>query len=140
MEIKWSKGKEDFKDASHVRYEVFVKEQNVPIELELDEFDDQAYHIVGYENDEAIAVGRILEKESYYLVGRVAVLKEHRGKDYGKVIMENIIKKVEELGGKEIRLHAQMSAKGFYEQLGFEAYGDIFDEAGIEHICMKKCL
>ncbi|MCT4620256.1 MAG: GNAT family N-acetyltransferase [Marinisporobacter sp.] len=140
MEIKWSKGKEAFKDASSVRHQVFVKEQNVPIEIELDELDETAYHIVAYDKNHAVAVGRLLKKEKYYLVGRIAVLKEHRGKDYGNLIMKNIIKKVEELNGKEIQLHAQLTAKGFYEKLGFTSFGDIFDEANIKHICMKKCL
>ncbi|MCY6371315.1 GNAT family N-acetyltransferase [Clostridium ganghwense] len=140
MKIKWSKGKEDFKDANMIRKEVFVKEQNVPIEIEIDELDDTAHHIVIYENDKPVTVGRLLEKKKYYVIGRVAVLKEYRGKKYGKVLMENMLMKAEELGANEIRLHAQFYAKNFYEKLGFEAYGKIFNEAGIDHICMKKDL
>lgn len=140
MQIKWSKGKEDFKDASMIREEVFVKEQNVPIEIEMDEFDNASHHIVIYENHKPITVGRLLEKENYYVIGRVAVLKEFRGNQYGKVVMENILTKAKDLGAKEIRLHAQFYAKNFYEKLGFEAYGEIFYEAGIEHISMKKYL
>lgn len=140
MQIKWSKGKEDFKDASMIREEVFVKEQNVPIEIEMDEFDDPAHHIIIYENHKPVTVGRLLEKENHYVIGRIAVLKEFRGKQYGKVVMENILTKAKDLGAKEIRLHAQFYAKNFYEKLGFEAYGEIFDEAGIDHISMKKYL
>ncbi len=140
MEVKWSKGKEDLIDAVKIREEVFVKEQNVPIEIEMDAFDDMAYHIVMYENDKPIAVGRLVEKEKYFLIGRVAVLKDYRGKNYGKAIMKNILEKANELGAKEVRLHAQLTAKKFYEKLRFEPYGKIFDEAGIAHICMKKYL
>ncbi|MCY6353763.1 GNAT family N-acetyltransferase [Clostridium sp. ZS2-4] len=140
MQIKWSKGKEDLKDASMIREEVFVKEQNVPIEIEMDEFDDAAHHIVIYENHKPVTVGRLLEKGNHYVIGRVAVLKEFRGKQYGKIVMENILTKAKDLGAKEIRLHAQFYAKNFYENLGFEAYGEIFEEAGINHISMKKYL
>lgn len=140
MEIKWSKGKEDYDNASMIRREVFVKEQKVPLELDLDEFDDVAYHIVGYDKELPVAVGRLLEREDHYLVGRIAVLKEKRGYSYGKIIMEEIIKKVKELGGGEIQLHAQITAKGFYEKLGFLAYGDIYFEADIKHVSMKLVL
>lgn len=138
MEIKWSKGKEDFNDAWMIREEVFINEQNVPRELEEDGFDDVAHHIVIYENNKPIAVGRLIEKNSS--IGRVAVLKEYRGKNYGYLIMENLLEKAKELQGNEVILHAQLSAKNFYEKLGFEAYGEVFNEAGIDHICMKKYL
>ncbi|WP_373898066.1 GNAT family N-acetyltransferase [Haloimpatiens sp. FM7315] len=137
---KWSQGMDDFKDALFVRTEVFVKEQNVPLDMELDEYDNLAYHLVIYDNDKPIGVGRFVKIEDYYLIGRVAILKEYRGKGYGEFIMKSIIKKVKELGGKKIKLHAQVHAEKFYEKLGFKSYGEIFYEAGIKHVNMEMNL
>jgi len=140
MEIRWYKGKEDFHLTYEIRKEVFVEEQKVPVELELDEYDDTAYHIALFENNTPVATGRLVEGSEYFKIGRVAVLKEHRGKSYGKVVMENMLKKAAELGAKEVHLHAQLHAKKFYESLGFQPYGEVFDEAGIDHISMKILL
>lgn len=140
MKIDWSRGKENFKDPSFVREAVFIKEQNVPKEIELDEFDSIAHHIVIYEDQKPIAAGRLLETENYYSIGRVSVLKEYRGQDYGKLIMENILNKASALGANEVQLHAQLHAKKFYEQLGFTSFGELFVEAEIDHICMRKYL
>lgn len=123
-----------------VREEVFVREQNVPLELELDEFDDIADHLVIYKDQRPIAVGRLIEKENYYTLGRVAVLKEFRGKQFGYQLMKELLKKAQELGAAEIRIHAQLTAEKFCKKLGFIPYGEIFEEAGIEHISMKVTL
>lgn len=140
MEFNWFLGKENFEDARLVREEVFVKEQNVPLQIELDGYDDSAYHLIIYKDTRPIGVGRLLKKEGYYIIGRVAVLKEFRGKHYGNVLMNCLINKAKELGATEIKLHAQLYAENFYKKLGFKGYGEVFTEAGIEHICMNKYL
>lgn len=140
VEINWYKGKDEFHLTYGIREEVFVKEQKVPVELEMDEYDEIAYHVVVFENNMPVATGRLLEGDKYFKVGRVAVLRDHRGKGYGNLVMESMIKKAAELGAREVHLHAQLHAKKFYENLGFESFGDIFHEAEIEHISMKRII
>lgn len=71
-------------------------------------------------------------------IGRMAVLKEHRGKGLGAQTMQFCIKKATEQGHKKLYLHAQTYASEFYEKLGFTGYGGEFDDAGIPHIAMWR--
>jgi len=72
------------------------------------------------------------------LIGRIAVLKEYRGKQLGKLVVEKLLERAAELQAKEVHVHAQTYAAGFYEKLGFVAYGETFMESAIEHIGMMK--
>jgi len=137
MEIKWLKGTEDLSDPYYVRREVFVKEQNIDKDLEWDGMDAEADHIVIYIDGQPVATGRIIIDNGQYMLGRIAVLKEYRGRNLGRVLVENMMAKAFENGADEIHIHAQTRVRGFYEKLGFEAYGELYEEAGIEHISMK---
>lgn len=122
-----------------IRKTVFVEEQGVPDENELDEYEQISTHVIGYENKEAIAAGRIRPlKENIGKIERIAILKPYRGQGYGKKLMLAIEEIAYENGYKELVLNAQTHAQVFYELLGFEAYGEIFSEENIEHIKMKK--
>ncbi|MEW8956347.1 GNAT family N-acetyltransferase [Clostridium sp.] len=138
MEFKTFQGKDVlFKDAEYIRTMVFVEEQGVLKDIEMDDLDDRAIHIVMYNENLPIATGRIVEIEpKVYKVGRVAVLKEFRGQKLGYKVMEKIIEICKESDFKEIRLNAQLRAKDFYKSLGFIENGEIFLEANIEHIAM----
>ena len=92
---------------------------------------------MAYEDGSPIATGRIMLYDSNYKIGRVAVLKAHRGKNLGLGIMQALINACHAMGGHRQILHAQTHAKGFYEKLGFTSYGEEFDEAGIPHIAME---
>ena len=137
MDIKWLKGSEDLSDAFYVRREVFVKEQGIDEKIEWDEMDAKSDHIVIYMEARPVATGRLVIADGQYMLGRIAVLKEYRGQNLGKVLVENLIEKAFQKGAREIHIHAQISVKAFYEKLGFKAYGDVYEEAGIEHINMK---
>lgn len=137
MQIKWLKGNEDLREAFEIRDQVFVKEQHVPKEMELDELDKQCDHIILYSNGEPVATGRIVIEGNKHFLGRIATLKKLRGKGFGKIMVEAMINKLFTEGVKEVYIHAQISAQGFYEKIGFKAYGDRFYEAGIEHINMS---
>ncbi len=121
-------------DAMPVRHEVFIVEQQVPPELELDEFDAVSAHAVAYsEGGEAVATGRLLPDGH---IGRVAVLKSWRGRGIGRQIMLALMQQAQRHGLPGVALSAQYHACSFYEALGFQAEGDIYMEAGIEHIDM----
>ncbi len=143
MEIIWTRDLESksYAEGLRLRKEVFVKEQKVPAEEEVDEFEKDCYHLSIYDGEEAAATGRILPKSGEKVkFGRVAVAKEKRGTGLGKLVMEEMEKKTLELGYKKIILGGQLSAVPFYEKLGYTPYGDIFLDGGIEHRMMKKDL
>lgn len=126
-------------DAFAVRIAVFVDEQQIPREEELDEHDSSAIHCVGYLKDAPIAAGRLVVNDGYGKIGRMAVLKEHRGAGYGAMVLEALEREGAVRGVREFRLSAQLSARGFYDRLGYVGDGDIYDEVGIPHIAMVKC-
>lgn len=113
--------------AVEIRMQVFVKEQGFSKELELDEFESIATHLVGFENDRMVATARYFFDTSRdsYLISRIAVMKEYRGKGAGAEIVKAAEKEIVKKGGKSAVIHAQMQAKGFYESIGYTSYGDI---------------
>ena len=134
---KWFLGIDDLSDVYYVRRKVFIEEQGIPEEIEIDGTDADAYHLVLYEDGKPIATGRFLRIDNVYVIGRVAVLEESRGQKIGDLLMRVIIRRAFDFGASEQYVHAQESARGFYEKLGFTAYGESYYEAGIPHISMK---
>lgn len=129
-----------------LRTEVFVNEQNVPIELEIDEKDnsENTIHIGYFNGDELIGVARLIDMDKEVIhIGRVAIDKYHRGEGIGhKLILgcEDIAKKVLNRDFN-IELSAQVYAENFYKKLGYNRVNDnIYIDAGIEHIDMKKTI
>jgi len=130
---------EDLEKCFGIRRAVFVAEQNVPEELELDDRDAEATHFLAIAADgKAVATARYYVKEGRAKIGRVAVLKEYRGLGLGREVMKFVISRVVEDGFAEAVLDSQVSAMGFYSQLGFVAEGPVFDDAGIAH--RRMCL
>lgn len=129
-----------------LRTEVFVNEQNVPIELELDEKDNSEHTIhIGYFNgDELIGVARLIDMDKEVIhIGRVAIDKNHRGEGIGhKLILgcEDIAKKMLNRDFN-IELSAQVYVETFYKKLGYNRINNnIYIDAGIEHIDMRKTI
>jgi len=120
-----------------IRYEVFVGEQNVPEELEIDGLDDEAKHILVFVDGVPTGTGRILRDGH---IGRVAVLKNYRGLGIGKSIMKELIKWAQDKSLEKVWLSSQWHAHSFYLDLGFDCVGEIYKEAGIDHIKMFKAL
>lgn len=139
MNITWVKFPEDLSPAYYIRTRVFVQEQNCPEEIEFDDIDRKAQHIVLMDDGEnPLATARIFEdSRGQAIIGRVAVLKEHRGKGYGKVVVKEAMKRLENLGYPTILIHGQTYAVPFYEKLGFRAFGEEFIEDGLPHIGME---
>lgn len=128
-------------DALTIRTTVFVAEQGVPMQLELDAptIEAAALHIVAYVDDKLAGTARVFEEQSgVWHVQRVATLYPMRGQGIGRQLLAYIEKLAPGYHIHTLELGAQMQAKGFYENLGFQAFGDEFYEADILHIHMKK--
>lgn len=127
-------------DAHIIRIKVFVNEQNVSEELELDGKDKEAYHIVIYDKETPVATGRLLLENGEYIIGRIAVIKKERKNGYGDLVVRILIRKAFDLGANKVIVHAQISAMKFYEKIGFVTSGEeyIEDGTGIPHINMVK--
>ncbi len=123
-----------------LRHIVFVEEQRVPVELEIDDHDENgAIHFLGRVGDEPIAASRICLFGTVAKIQRVVVLKEHRSKNFGRQIMQHMLGYIREHNiAPTIALDAQTHALGFYEELGFVVAGDEFIDAGIPHSYMSQ--
>lgn len=123
-------------DAYSVRHQVFVVEQGVPADVELDDDDAVSVHAVAYgPNNEPLGTGRLLPDGH---IGRMAVHKQARGMGVGAQILEALIGQGHGDGHRMLILHAQTHAAGFYEAHGFAVEGDEFMEAGIAHVVMTR--
>lgn len=130
-----------YKDALKIRHDVFVTEQGVSVEDEIDELEDQTIHVVLYAEHDPIATARIYDLgNGTYKVQRVAVQKKVRKQGYGAFLMTEVEKKVAELGGRKITLGAQNTAIPFYERIAYDVEGDEFMDAGIPHHTMTKLI
>ena len=125
------------KDICAIRYKVFVGEQKVPEELEIDGLDGQAKHVLALVDGVPIGTGRILSDGH---IGRVAVLKDYRGLGIGKSIMKDLIKWAQNMNLEKVWLSSQWHAHSFYLDLDFVCVGEIYKEAGIDHIKMFRTL
>ena len=127
----------DTEDICAIRYEVFVDEQNVPEKLEIDGLDNEAKHVLAFVDCVPIGTGRILSDGH---IGRLAVLKKYRGQGAGKLIMKELIKWAQDMNLENVWLSSQWHAHSFYLDLGFVCVGEIYEEAGIDHIKMYRAL
>lgn len=125
-------------DATLIRHEVFVLEQNVPAELELDDLDQACVHAVAYDQQgQAIATGRLLPDGH---IGRMAVRQGGRGQGVGGVILQALMAQARQRGDLQVVLNAQVHAAPFYARHGFVQEGEEFMDAGIVHIAMRAML
>jgi len=125
--------KEDLEHAFAIRMRVFVKEQGVPKEIELDRDDQRAVHFLATASGKAIGTARIVMRRGSAKIGRMAVLKSYRRKGVGRMLLKRAVVTAKKLGAQKIYLHAQVAVIGFYERLGFRSVEPVFDEAGIPH-------
>ena len=134
-----------------VRSDVFVTEQGVPADLELDELDGSADHFVAYDDERVVGAGRLVVEDAGFEgadatlgpvahLGRRAVRPETRGTGLGVDLVRAIEARAAERGLRVVALSAQTHALGFYERLGYAAYGPEFDDAGLPHRWMRRVL
>ena len=123
--------------AAPIRFTVFVEEQGVPREIELDEHDAASIHVVAFEDGKPVATGRLLPDGH---IGRMAVLKDWRRRGVGALMLKALVERAKARGDTEIVLAAQVRAVPFYRAHGFSAEGDVYMEAGIPHQDMRRRL
>jgi predicted GNAT family N-acyltransferase len=131
----------DREDAYEVRFAVFVEEQGVDPDIEIDEHEDDAVHFVAYTDDDPVGAARLREPEAGVgKVERLAVLKSHRGNGLGEALMDAVEREARDRGLTTLTLHGQLRVAEFYEYLGYERVSEEFMEAGIPHVEMTKSL
>lgn len=126
--------------AKDIRQQVFIKEQGFINEF--DDIDKCAWHLVVYDEEMPLACCRFFRGDTpnEFIIGRLAVLKEHRGKQLGALMIKEAEKYIKSIGGEKLTLSAQLRVKGFYEKQGFTASGDTYFDEYCEHIHMEKAL
>ena len=138
IEIRVSDWPPAREEAQRVRFTVFVDEQRVPAELEMDEHDAVSIHALAYTKiggtPRAVGTGRLLPDGH---IGRMAVLKEWRGRGVGRELLRALMQRARERGDREVVLAAQVQAMPFYAAEGFKPEGPVYVEAGIDHQDMR---
>jgi predicted GNAT family N-acyltransferase len=120
--------------ASRIRLAVFVEEQRVPPEIEMDAHDAVSVHALAYDDGRAVGTGRLLPDGH---IGRMAVLRKHRAQGVGSAILARLIAEARRSGMREVVLSAQTHALEFYRKHGFAPSGGVYMEAGIPHQEMR---
>ena len=116
-----------------IRIRVFVQEQRVPAEIELDRDDQRAVHFLALVSGRAVGTARVVMSHGRAKIGRMAVLKSYRRTGVGARLLKHAVATAKRLTARQIYLNAQVPVIGFYERMGFRAVGRVFDEAGILH-------
>ncbi|MHA2940483.1 GNAT family N-acetyltransferase [Vibrio sp. RC27] len=130
---------ETIKISQAIRNEVFVKEQGIPLDLDLDGLDSNSYHSLAYIDDVAIGVARLaLGKNNSAIMARVAIKKDYRGNGIARKLIESIISKANQLSINSIEIHAHEYLKEYYESFGF-MYIKQVEKVG-EHQLIQMCL
>ncbi|EMT46621.1 GNAT family N-acetyltransferase [Anoxybacillus flavithermus] len=139
--MRVNKGQDEaiWRDALLVRRAVFIDEQGVSVEEEIDAFESESVHFVLYDDDKPIAAGRFRTIDGVGKIERICVLPSYRGRGIGKQMMEAIEQYAKQHVTK-VKLNAQTHAEPFYKQLGYETVSDVFLDAGIPHVTMVKTI
>lgn len=136
--VKLCRGLDNIPEARQIREAVFVKEQGFT--MEFDETDKSAFHAVIFDGEKPIATGRLFRENDGFVIGRIAVIKEYRGKSVGSLVVGVLEREAEQQGAAEVSLSAQLRAEGFYERLGYKSHGDIHMDEFCPHVTMTKKL
>lgn len=139
LEFKLIYGLDGYRLGRSVREEVFIREQG--FSYDYDEFDDTAWHIIGFDQDKPIAAARLLAKaDGIFVIGRVAVIKGYRKQYIGDTLLRALEDKAVQLKGHTIEIGAQERSVGFYLKEGYEKCGEIYYDEDCPHYPMTKDL
>ncbi len=129
----------DWPELVGLRTRVFVDEQGVPPEIEQDDRDATAVHVLSRDpSGRVVATGRLLVDGGRASIGRMAADASVRGRGHGAAVLAELHRQAVLRGVREVELHAQLSARGFYQRAGYVAVGDEYLEAGIRHVTMRR--
>lgn len=137
FKVKTATWPDDMATLKAIRFEVFVEEQNVPADEEIDAYDPLSMHAIAWSDGKAAACGRLLPDGH---IGRMAVLKPFRGFGVGRLVLQHLIERARQRGDREVVLSAQTHAIGFYEKFGFAVEGGEYLDCNIPHRDMRKIL
>lgn len=141
LQVKTVDYQAEIADIKNIRIKVFQEEQGVAAELEFDGLDDDAIHLLAYQNNKAIGTARIREiNRDTIKIERLAVLPEARKQGVGKKLMEVALENIYQRNKSQVIVHAQEYVSHLYQQLGFKTVGEKFSEASIDHVKMIKLL
>ncbi len=139
MSLRVAVSEEDVLKVLVVRGIVFIEEQKVDWEGEIDEFEKTATHFLGEVGGQPVAAGRLRHLEDGWVkVERIAVRPRWRGKGYAKEMVAFLMDHALDAGAKKFKMHAQVYLEDFYREFGFHREGGVFDECGIDHILMIR--
>ena len=136
LEIRPIKNKRELEQVIEIRKQVFVKGQDVPLDLEVDGLDTKADHMIVYFNDLPIGCARIRTNDDIAKLERIAILEEYRNRGFGKQLTRYLINYCKNKDYKEIYMHSQTYVSDFYKKFGFRKQGKTFFEASIKHVEM----
>jgi predicted GNAT family N-acyltransferase len=137
-EVRRARDPGEVEAALALRREVFCDEQGVTLEDELDGRDDEALHIVALDDGVLVGTCRLLVEGDTVTLGRMAVARAARGRGLAGELLAEAEARSRELGARRIVMAAQVGARSVYERVGYEPYGDVFLDAGIDHVMMAK--
>ena len=143
ISVRLAHAKPDVENCLRLRWTVFVEEQNVPPSLEVDAWDrdPKTVHALGFHGAIPAATGRVIfPGGGVAKIGRMAVIDDVRGRGLGLAVLKFLESEAKQRGASSVTLGAQLQARPFYEKQGYTAFGDVFDDAGIPHVEMRKSL
>ena len=136
--IRLATTKEDILKCMVVRGIVFIEEQEVDWEGEIDSFEDASTHVLGEVDGQPVAAGRLRMVDGWAKLERIAVRPKWRGRGLARDVILCLLDQAKDQGATRYKLHAQVYLKDLYEQYGFQQEGEIFSECGIDHILMMR--
>jgi predicted GNAT family N-acyltransferase len=140
IEVRPTRDDSEVDAALVLREEVFVGEQGVSLAEERDGRDQEALHLVVVDDGVVVATCRLLVEGTTVKLGRMAVARTRRGLGLARALITEAEARGRALGAERMVLAAQLNAQPLYDRAGYDAYGDVFLDAGIEHVMMSKAL
>jgi predicted GNAT family N-acyltransferase len=140
IEVRPARDEREVAAALDLRHEVFCVEQGVTLDEERDGRDEEAVHLVAVDDGVVIGTCRLLVEGTTVKLGRMAVARSRRGLGLARALLREADGQARALGGERIVLGAQLTAQALYERAGYEPYGEVFLDAGLEHVMMGRAL
>jgi predicted GNAT family N-acyltransferase len=140
IEVRPVAGPDELRAAMALRHAAFVVEQGVPLADELDGRDDEAEHLVAVDGGTVVGTCRLLHAGGVTKLGRMAVAPAARGRGIAGALLADAERAARAAGSHTVVLDAQTGALGLYERAGYAGEGEVFDDAGIPHLTMRKVL